>query len=399
MSRKICFVSQRYGLEVNGGAELQCRQMAEQLNAYYESIPGNDVKIEILTSKAVDYISWKNEYKSDCEQINGITVRRFDVEKERSMQEFADINLKLSGGALDKMADEYRWLELQGPYTPKLIEYIRSHSSDYDVFIFMTYLYYPTVMGLPEVADKSILIPEAHDEPYLRMNMYRDVFMKAKAIFYNTQEERRLINIRFRNGNIKSELGGVGIEVTENADADRFKKKYNLNNYIVYVGRIDQAKGCAKLFEDFIEYKKANNNDLKLVLMGKPAIDIPESGDIIALGFVSEEDKFSGIKGAKALVLPSEFESLSIVVLEAMSLKVPVIVNGACDVVRGHCIKSNAGLYYYNYNEFEGSINYILSHSREAGIMGLNGEKYVKENYQWNIITEKLVKLIDYVKS
>lgn len=399
MSSKVCFVSQRYGLEVNGGAELQCRQMAEHLTRYFNNIPDKTVEVEVLTSKAVDYISWKNEYTSDCEKINGVTVRRFDVEKERDINEFADIDLRLGGGAVTRLKDEYEWLEKQGPYMPKLVEYIKDHENDYDVFIFMTYLYYPTVMGLPEVAKKAILIPEAHDEPYLRMNMYHNVFMRPKAIFYNTEEERRLINLRFNNGHIKSELGGVGIDIPAEVSADMFKNKYKLDNYVVYVGRIDQAKGCAQLFEDFLEYKRTNKNDLKLVLMGKPVIDIPDNSDIVSLGFVSEEDKFNGIKGSKALILPSEFESLSIVVLEAMTLQVPVIVNGTCDVVRGHCVKSNGGLYYYCYNEFEGCLNYILSHKDEANAMGQNGKKYVEENYKWDIITKKLVKLIDYVKS
>jgi len=99
------------------------------------------------------------------------------------------------------------------------------------------------------------------------------------------------------------------------------------------------------------------------------------------------------------LVLPSKFESLSMVVLEAMALSVPVVVNGVCDVLKGHCIKSNGGLYYDNYFEFEASVNYLLTHKDVRMQLGKNGVHYIQENYRWDIITAKLKRLIRYVKS
>lgn len=168
-----------------------------------------------------------------------------------------------------------------------------------------------------------------------------------------------------------------------------------MDNYLIYVGRIDLGKDCPRMFEYFMEYKKRNNGNLKLVLMGKAVVDVPKHPDIINLGFVSDEDKFNGIKGAKALVLPSKYESLSISVLEAMRLSVPVIVNGRCDVLRGHCTKSNGGLYYNNYFEFEGSINYMLSHDVAYQEMQQNALSYVNKYFDWKIIMEKFDKMIE----
>jgi glycosyltransferase involved in cell wall biosynthesis len=146
-----------------------------------------------------------------------------------------------------------------------------------------------------------------------------------------------------------------------------------------------------------MEYKKRNKNNLKLVLMGKAVCDIPKSKDIISLGFVSDEDKFDGIKGAKALILPSKFESLSISVLEAMTLSIPVIVNGICDVLKGHCVKSNGGLYYKNYFEFEGCVNFMLTHTNEYASMCANARKYVEDYFQWDDIMRKFDKIIERV--
>ena len=149
------------------------------------------------------------------------------------------------------------------------------------------------------------------------------------------------------------------------------------------------------MFRYFLEYKKRRpDSRLKLVLMGKPVCEIPKHDDIISLGFVSEEDKFSGISGAKCLVLPSRFESLSISVLEAMTLSVPVIVSGICEVLKGHCIKSNGGLYYMNYFEFEGILDYIFSHDAEYAQLRRNAEAYVEKNYRWEVIMRNFSDLI-----
>ena len=131
--------------------------------------------------------------------------------------------------------------------------------------------------------------------------------------------------------------------------------------------------------------------------MGKSVIPIPEDEDIVSLGFVSEEDKYNGMAAAQMLVLPSRFESLSIVVLESLALSVPVVVNGVCEVLHGHCTKSNAGLYYKNYFEFEAAINYLLEHKDVHDAMGVNGVRYVEENYRWDVIINRLDQLIRYV--
>lgn len=130
-------------------------------------------------------------------------------------------------------------------------------------------------------------------------------------------------------------------------------------------------------------------------MAGKAAIAIPEDPDIITLGFISEEEKFALMRDAKCLVLASEFESLSMVVLESMIMGRPVLVNGKCLVLRGHCTKSNAGLYFENYAEFEGALSYLLSHPEQYEQMRENGRKYVRENYDWSVILEKIRGMIE----
>lgn len=388
MKNKVCFVVQRYGLEVNGGAELQCRLFAEHLAKLYD--------IDVVTTRAVDYLSWKNVYKNDIEIINGITVKRFRVAKERKPKEFNRINKKLLTKGL-KPEEEIDWVEKEGPYCPEIIDYLKVNKDKYKAVVFFTYVYYPTVMGLPEVSDKAIFIPEAHNEPFMNMDIIRRLFYMPRAFFFNTEEERDLVHSKFSNKKIPFDIGGIGIDEPKDLDPEGFKRKFGVENYAVYVGRIDEGKNCHILFQYFNEYKKRNNNDLKLVLIGKPVIEVPKESSIISLGFLDDKDKINGIAGARMLILPSEYESLSMVVLEAMCVKTPVILNGRCNVLKGHCLKSNGALYYKNYFEFEAEINYVLEHDKEVTAMVNNAKYYVDNNYKWKAIVDKLSALIERI--
>ena len=385
--KKICFVVQRYGPEVNGGAELLCRQLAERMTKY--------CRVTVFTTKAVDYMTWKDEYTKSEEILNGVHVCRFSVKRERNRHRFNKINYNLMNGLLN-VDQEKRWFIEQGPYVPKLIQALEEHEAEFDAFIFNTYLYYPTVFGVPAVRRKAILIPDMHDEPFLRMKLVRREICCASAIMYNTEEERELVCSRFHVKSKPSVVGGAGVLVPENVSAESFREKYQISDpYVIYVGRIDEGKGCDVMFRYWSEYKRRHPGPVKLVLMGKSAIFIPQRDDIVTLGFVPEEDKFAGIAGAEFLLLPSWYESLSIIVLEAMSLGVPVLVNGWCDVLKGHCVRSNAGLYYRSFEEFEAAASFLLSDRPQVEGMRRNGPVYVKENYQWDVILKKLLSLVD----
>lgn len=390
MSKKIAFVVQRYGLEVNGGAELHCRQLAEHMTEFYD--------VEVITTKAIDYVTWKNEYTADTENINNILVRRFPVKQERNIKKFN----KLSETVLQchsSKEEEEEWMREQGPYSETLIDYLREHGKEYHMLIFFTYLYYTTYFGLKETSGNAIIIPTAHDEKPIYLSIFDDMFKKPKGFFYNTEVEKGFVEKKFGVGSVPNNngMGGVGVDIPADISADRFRKKYSLDNFILYIGRIDEHKGCKVLFDYFREYKKRNGGDLKLVLMGKAVIPVPNDNDIVNLGFVSDEDKFDGLSAAKMLVLPSQFESLSMVVLEAMVMGIPVLVNGECEVLRSHCTKSNAGLYYKNYFEFEGCLNYLMTHADTVSKMAVNAKQYVKDNYQWDVIVQRLCDLIEKV--
>ena len=390
MKKKILFVVQRYGLEVNGGAELHCRQLAERLKDEYD--------VSVLTTCAIDYVTWKNEYKEGIEHINGVKVIRKKVDFERNEKKFNKISAKLNNEK-DNINLGIEWQEAQGPHSAELIKYLEDHKDDYDVIIFLTYLYYTTYFGLKVAPEKSILIPTAHDEPPIYYSIFNETFNLPKAILYSTTTERDFVNKRFKNDYIESDIVGLGVDINENAQDIDLEKTFDIkDDYVVYIGRIDESKGCKEMFEYFLEYKKIYNSNLKLVLAGKSAMEIPRNKDIVTLGFVSEDEKVNLIRKSKLLILPSKFESLSLSTLEAMYLKIPVLLNGKCEVLKQHAILSNGGLYYENKWEFIETLDYLIRNSKIAERMGENGRKYVNENYEWNVVMKKLVECIEKFK-
>lgn len=396
---KVCFVVQRYGLEVNGGAEAYTREVAEHLAL----LPGYEVSC--LTTCAVNYQTWENEYEPGVTMLNGVKVNRIRNLRQRDVTMFNKLSEKVLGAAAARTPlsaeKEEEWMEKQGPFCPDLPIRLREIRDDYDVFVFVCYLYYTTYFGLPVVADKAIFIPTAHEETPIHLGIFEKMFTLPCAFYYNTVEEKELTNALFPvtlNKPDNGGKGGVGVELPSGIDGEAFKAKYNLDNFMLYVGRIDENKCCPELFKYFAEYKKRNpNSSLKLVLMGKPVCEIPECDDIVSLGFVSEEDKFSGLAACRFLVLPSKFESLSIVVLEAMKMNKPVLVSADCPVLKGHATRSNAGLYYSGFLEFEGCVEYLINNPETAKTMGTNGVSYVDTDYSWSAICDGWDKLITQV--
>lgn len=388
---KLAFVVQRYGKEVIGGAETYCRLLAERFKDFFD--------VEVLTSCALDYMTWDNYYKPGLEYVNGVKVRRFATERSRDIQRFDDLNIRIITHEIKDRHVLEEWMEEQGPYLPQLVEHIKQSGEDYDYFIFITYLYYHTYFGIRLFPEKSILIPLAHDEPPIYFDIFKDIFNLAKGIIYQTPEERDFVNKRFDNSEIYSKVIGIGIEELDISNQEDFLKRNNIDYpYLLYAGRVDASKGCDELFDFFLRYKFIFDNDLKLLLIGKEVLKIPEHRDIIFLGFLSEEDKYSAMSSALVNVIPSPYESNSISALESFMFGRPILVNGKSEVLKGHCMRSGGGLYYYNYNDFAGHLNNFKDDPNSTTVMGERGRDYVLTRYNWKVIINKYLNYFQSLK-
>ncbi|MFB3918331.1 MAG: glycosyltransferase family 4 protein [Terriglobales bacterium] len=378
MSR-IAFVVQRYGEEVNGGAEMLCRMFAERIARHAE--------VEVLTSCAIDYMTWKDEYPPGQTCVNGVPVRRFRVDSPRVRSKFDRYSQWIFSNP-HALADELRWVDLQGPRVSSLLRYLQERRLDYDCFVFFTYLYQTTCLGLPLVRDRALLVPTAHDEPPIYLGVYDEVFRAAKRLMLCTQEEREFVLRRFCLDEDATEVIGVGIDEPAVPAPDGFWRAFSPrlgdSQIVTYIGRIDESKGCGVLFEYFLQYIAYRpERDLKLLLIGKPAMPIPEHPSVLHAGFVSEATKANAMAATRVLLMPSPYESLSLVLLEAWAAGKPVLVNGDCTVLRGQCRRSNGGLWYRSYEEFAACLDTILADDDLCEVLGRHGRTHVLERYTW----------------
>jgi glycosyltransferase involved in cell wall biosynthesis len=375
---RIGFVVQRYGLDVNGGAEVHCRAMAERM-----ARRGHDTTV--LTTCAHDYQTWANHYPAGVETIHGVRVERFPVAFERSQRGEHWLNKVLRTRI---SAVERAWIVAQGPYSPALVR--RLGEVHPDAFVFFTYLYHPTVAGLEVVGKKSVLIPTAHDEPPIHMGIMRRVFELPGAIAFNTEEERDLVASLGPLGDKPSDIVGCGIDP---ADGERARPAGIDGRFVLYLGRIEVGKGVGELCEGF---RKLRGADVKLVLAGRGGGHlVPPGDDIVRLGYVSDAEKRWLLDHAEVVIVPSRLESLSLVLLEAWNHGTPALVTAECAVTSGHVARSGGGATYRGAEGLAEQLGTLLA---APGDRGARGRAYVDARYRWPAVEERLLALVDRVR-
>jgi glycosyltransferase involved in cell wall biosynthesis len=378
---KLAVVVQRYGADINGGAELHARYIAERLARRHQ--------VDILTTCARDYVTWADAYPPGEDQVNGVRVRRFSVARERRPEDFSRWSLRVFEER-HSLADELAWLRSEGPTSPALVAHLASQRDVYDYFIFFSYRYYLAFHGVRAVPDRAILVPTAERDPAVGLALFSPIFRAVRAIMYNSLEERAMIGAIAHNQAVPGVVVGVSSHVPDRVDAARFRQKHGITGpFVLYVGRIDENKGCGELFRFFLSQPAALSGALQLVLLGNSILPIPDHPSIRHLGFVSDEDKFNALAACEALVMPSFLESLSMVTVEAWALGRPVLANGRCDVLAGQCLRSNAGLFYENGAEFSEALHLLWTDRVLNRRLGQSGREYFQRHYAWPVVDDK----------
>ena len=265
MPERVLVVVQRYGA-VAGGAETHARELVNRLKSHF--------RVEVATTTAKDYWTWEPEFIAGIDEVDDVPVRRFPVLRPRTQpfRRFERAAFR-AGHTLD---DERAFIDAQGPYAPELLEHIHRHGREYDVVLFFTYIYYPTVYGGPLVPERAVVVPTAHDEPAIELAAYRPVFHAPRALAYNTIEERDMVHRRFGNQRVPHDVVGVGIDVPADASAARFRAKHGIEGpFFLYVGRIVESKGVPELFDHWAHFRALYPGRATLVLIGHSEMTIP----------------------------------------------------------------------------------------------------------------------------
>ncbi|HUG56400.1 MAG TPA: glycosyltransferase family 4 protein [Candidatus Limnocylindrales bacterium] len=383
-------VVQRYG-DVAGGAEAHARQVVRRLRG--------ELDVEVATTTARDYWTWENELTAGEDDDEGVRVLRFPVERGRSRFFRRYESAAFAGG--HTLRDEHAFVAAQGPVAPELLDHIWRRGREVDHVLFFTYIYYPTVYGLPLVPERAVLVPTAHDEPAIGLTVYKPVFHAPRAFAFNTEEERAMVHRRFANARIPNEIVGVGVDVPEGIDPARFRERYEIEGpYLLYLGRIVESKGCPELFDHFAGWSGTGPaRPATLVLAGHAEMAIPQREDVRYLGTISDEEKFDALAGATALVVPSLLESLSMVTLESWAVGRPVVCSARSPVLASMARRAGGGLPYRNAAEFGGILDLLLEEPETAARLGASGRAFVEATYTWPAVVRKYLDLFAEVRA
>ena len=417
---RLGFIVQRYGEQINGGAESHCRQIAERLAVSHQ--------VEVFTTCASDYRTWANQLAPGSSELNGVQVHRLPVHLERVPHLFdasyqflvhlyqwignynqplperysgTDLQRYLSVPAANipalgwkgrfflywmRRAVEKFWMVQQGPHSPELVSLVRRNARKFDALFFFSYTYATTFFGLSEVAGRSVLIPTAHDDPCLGFEVFDRLFRQPRYFIYQTPEEQQLIEKRFPSVRSKrSVVSSIGIEPPCPSTIGDLASFGLSQPYILYLGRIERSKGCAELLEHFRGFRERQPAlGLTLVMAGQAFMPIADEPGVVYAGFVSDQEKWSLLAKCCAFVMPSPYESLSIVCLEAWALGRPVLASRRCPALVGQCERSRGGLLYDNTLEFEQALCRVMTEKGLADNLGANGRRFVEGQYQWD---------------
>jgi glycosyltransferase involved in cell wall biosynthesis len=381
---KLACVIHRFGSDIAGGSERHCRLIAERLAATHD--------VTVLTTCAKDHVTWQNHYPPGQSRLGRLTLHRFPVAGQRNLHRFMDISdVVFSGRATPEQEEE--WFRENGPVTPALLDYLDARHHEYDRILFWSYRYFTTYFGLPLAANRAVLVPTAEEDPAIHISLLTEYFARPAAYLFLTPEERELIGCRVP-ATTPSAVIGCGVDPPEGvADGSCLDALGLADQFVLYLGRIDPNKGCRTLIQHFSRYV-AEGGTAQLVMAGPANMPVPDAPWIRRLGFVDDGVRDALLARARVLLVPSPFESLSMVLLEAWNRGLPALVNARCAVLRGQVLRADGGLYYRTAAEFVAALAFLLVHQDAAAQFGEQGRAYVAREYRWPTVMAKVERLL-----
>ena len=378
---RIAIIVQRFGANLLGGSEFHAYIIGRMLARWFS--------VTVLTTCARDYGTWRNSYEPGESQVAGMRVLRFPVERERDIEAFNAFQEYFFALRFRTQAEELDWLERQGPYAPALVDHLRGEHGQYDMLLFFTYLYYPTVMGLAIAPEKSVLVPTFHLENVSAFSIFKQVMGQVRYLVYNTLEEKSQFIRLYGNRDAVSVAAGVPIDTLVEPHVNPMADPPVAGRYLLYCGRIDRGKGIFDVMDYVAAYRKQGllGNE-QLVITGKGHTSAQERGPLF-LGFVSEADKYSLLANALVTLVPSYYESLSMLALESLYLGTPIIGRATCLPVKGHIQRGRCGLLFHDQDSFHQALVRLLADRGLRRRMGERGKRYVRDNYTMKQIVNK----------
>jgi glycosyltransferase involved in cell wall biosynthesis len=382
MSDTIVFVTPRYGLEFAGGAEAIARMLAEELHR-------TGTPVEVLTTCTNDLITWNNAYTPGATTINGVPVRRFPSDAT-DLEAYHSVAGKAFADPLTVSYAEQQLFVRNSIHSQPLYEFLGANAQRYRCCIVAPYLFGTSYRASQIMRDRTLHIPCLHDEAFAYFRIFHEMLEEARGILYNAPEEWQLAH-QLGIHNPAGALVGCGFHQPPPGDAVAFRAQHGLGDapLLVYSGRFDSAKNVPLLFEYFLRYKREHATPLRLALLGHGPVAPPNHPDVLDLGFFRPGTMDGALAAASALVQLSVHESFSLVIMESWLQRRPVLVHADSAVTSGHVQRSGGGWAIGGYADFAAALDEILATPDLADQRGLDGHRYVRSEYSWEVVLGK----------
>lgn len=375
---RLAFVIPRYGREVVGGAEMHARQLAERLAECGHAV-------EVYTTCALSHYTWENELPPGVERDGLLTIRRYPTD-ERDSGLHASLERAIVAGAPLSREEERLWLR-HGVFSTPLEESLAGRADDYDFVIAMPYLFGTTYQAFTAAAERLLLIPCLHDEPYAYLGFVRDLLSGSRGVMFNAPAEITFARRLAPDLAPRTQVG-LGFDPPAAGDPEGFARRHRLEEpFLLFVGRREGGKNTPLLTDYFLRYRGRRRTPLRLVFVGG-GDPVPNQPGVVELK-IDWRDRDSLYRAATVFCQPSVNESLSIVLMQAWLAERPTLVHGHCAVTRDHCERSNGGLWFTCYAEFEEVLDRLLQDAELRGALGRNGRAFVEREYSWETVLRR----------
>ncbi|MEA5620808.1 glycosyltransferase [Cronbergia sp. UHCC 0137] len=202
---------------------------------------------------------------------------------------------------------------------------------------------------------------------------------------------------------IPNGIDGKDFETLSNPEIfyNQFPETRN-KTLIIFLGRIDPKKGLDLLAPAFAKaYQKFPQT--RLILVGPdntgflPTAEsyFSKAGCINAVtftGMLTGEMKYAALAAANIYVAPSYSEGFSMSVLEGMASGLPCVITTGCNFPEAATAKV-ASVVEINTEQITKALIELLENPLQAKEMGDRARKFILENYTWDQVAAKLVKV------
>lgn len=342
-------------------------------------------------------------FTSDIENIGLFKIQRVNKTYEKLSNNFEVFRLRAYPPGIP-YARTYAMI-------PSLIRNLAK--SDADIIHTHTYmLLHSDVTSMVSKLKKTPLVFTVH--VHMLSNSYKNRLAKlynptigkvvlncaSKIIVLNHEASRYFSNLGVEKEKIQVIPNGIdyGKFVTPLPSTD-FREKYNVEGKtVLFVGLLQQRKGVQYLLKSASRIlKEVSDANFLVVGEGEFKRNLIEMSNNLGIkdrvkftGFLPDKELLEAYALADVFVLPSAFEGLPTVILEAMASGKPVVATNVGGI--SSVVEDNVTGFLVNYrdtNKLAMTITTILKDESLAKRMGSNGRK-LASHYDWGIISKKV---------